>query len=47
MIGLGAQKPADDGKGRTANAKNRRVEVTVYSADQNTTAMNSPTASNR
>ena len=47
MIGLGAQKPADDGKGRTTNAKNRRVEVTIYSADQNVTAMNSPTASNQ
>ena len=46
MIGLGSQKPADDGRDRTANAKNRRVEVTIYSTDQNMTAMNSsPTAS--
>jgi outer membrane protein OmpA-like peptidoglycan-associated protein len=47
MIGLGSQKPAEDGRGRIANAKNRRVEVTIYSADQNVTAMNSntPTAS--
>lgn len=32
-IGLGKEKPTDDGHGRAANAKNRRVEVTVYSAD--------------
>jgi OOP family OmpA-OmpF porin len=32
-IGLGKEKPADDGQGRVANAKNRRVEVTIYSAD--------------
>jgi outer membrane protein OmpA-like peptidoglycan-associated protein len=32
-IGLGKDKPVDDGKGREARAKNRRVEVTVYSAD--------------
>jgi len=46
MIGLGSQKPAEDGRSRAANAKNRRVEVTVYSADQNATASNAnPTAS--
>jgi outer membrane protein OmpA-like peptidoglycan-associated protein len=32
-IGMGKDKPADDGHGSAANAKNRRVEVTVYSAD--------------
>jgi OmpA-OmpF porin, OOP family len=32
-IGLGDMKPADDGKGRDARAKNRRVEVKIYSAD--------------
>lgn len=42
MIGLGEQKPVEDAKSRAANAKNRRVEVTVYSADQNVTAMNAP-----
>jgi outer membrane protein OmpA-like peptidoglycan-associated protein len=48
MIGLGSQKPADDGRNRTAKAKNRRVEVTIYSTDQNMTAMNSnPTAAER
>jgi outer membrane protein OmpA-like peptidoglycan-associated protein len=40
MVGLGAQKPAEEGRTREANAKNRRVEVTIYSADQNVTAMN-------
>lgn len=45
MVGLGAQKPAEEGRTRAANAKNRRVEVTIYSADQNATAMNTPSAS--
>ena len=35
MIGLGEEKPVDMGKGRAARAKNRRVEVKIYSADQN------------
>jgi len=34
MIGLGNQKPLEDARTRAANAKNRRVEVTLYSADQ-------------
>jgi outer membrane protein OmpA-like peptidoglycan-associated protein len=34
MVGLGKDKPVDDGKTRDARAKNRRVEVTIYSADQ-------------
>jgi len=34
MIGLGEEKPADEGRGREANAHNRRVEVKVFSADQ-------------
>ena len=41
MIGLGSQKPAEDGRTREANAKNRRVEVTIYSSDQNFSAVNS------
>jgi outer membrane protein OmpA-like peptidoglycan-associated protein len=44
MIGLGAQKPAEDARTREANAKNRRVEVTIYSADPHATPM-SPAAS--
>lgn len=44
MIGLGSQKPVDEARGRAARAKNRRVEVRLFSADQNmpgsnTTAM--------
>jgi OOP family OmpA-OmpF porin len=39
MIGLGEEKLADDGHGRAANAKNRRVEVKVFSADGATSAI--------
>ncbi len=39
MIGLGKDKPVDDAKTRAARAKNRRVEVTIYSADQSTGPM--------
>jgi len=35
IIGLGQEKPVDMGPGRAARAKNRRVEVKMYSADQN------------
>ncbi|HTQ56730.1 MAG TPA: OmpA family protein [Bryobacteraceae bacterium] len=34
MIGLGEQKPVDDGRTRAARAKNRRVEIKVFSADE-------------
>jgi outer membrane protein OmpA-like peptidoglycan-associated protein len=34
MVGLGEEKPVDDAKTRDARAKNRRVEVKVFSADQ-------------
>jgi OmpA-OmpF porin, OOP family len=33
IVGLGKDKPVDEGKGRQAREKNRRVEVTVFSAD--------------
>jgi OOP family OmpA-OmpF porin len=39
MIGLGDQKPVDEARGRAARAKNRRVEVKVFSADQVTAGM--------
>jgi OOP family OmpA-OmpF porin len=39
MIGLGEQKLVDEGKGREANAKNRRVEVKVFTADQVTASL--------
>jgi len=34
MIGLGEEKPVDDGRTRAARAKNRRVEIKVFSADE-------------
>ncbi len=37
-IGLGKEKPAEAGRSRAANAKNRRVEVTFYVADLPATA---------
>src|ERR1700731_4954417 len=33
IVGVGKDKPVDDGKSREAREKNRRVEVTVFSAD--------------
>jgi outer membrane protein OmpA-like peptidoglycan-associated protein len=33
LVGLGKAKPVDEGKTRDARAKNRRVEVTIFSAD--------------
>ncbi|HEY7391290.1 MAG TPA: OmpA family protein [Bryobacteraceae bacterium] len=39
MIGLGEEKPVDTGHNRAARAKNRRVEVKVYSADQVTASL--------
>ena len=39
MVGLGKEKPVDDGKNRAARAKNRRVEVKVFSADQVTASL--------
>jgi outer membrane protein OmpA-like peptidoglycan-associated protein len=39
MIGLGEEKPVDEGHNREARAKNRRVEVKVFSADQVTASL--------
>jgi outer membrane protein OmpA-like peptidoglycan-associated protein len=44
MIGLGDQKPVEDARTRAANAKNRRVEVTLYSADQAVAGAQQPVA---
>jgi len=33
MVGLGKDKPVDEAHTRAASAKNRRVEVTIFSAD--------------
>ena len=41
MIGLGMEKPVDEGRNRAARAKNRRVEVKVFSADQVISGLNS------
>jgi outer membrane protein OmpA-like peptidoglycan-associated protein len=45
MIGLGDEKPVDEGHSREANAKNRRVEVKVFSADQVTAGLSSDAGS--
>jgi OOP family OmpA-OmpF porin len=45
MIGLGEEKPVEDARNRAARAKNRRVEVKVFSADQVTASLNSGGAS--
>ncbi len=51
MIGLGEEKPVDDARSRAARAKNRRVEVKVFSADQVTASLtgtdNSATGASR
>jgi outer membrane protein OmpA-like peptidoglycan-associated protein len=39
MIGLGEEKPVEEGHNRAARAKNRRVEVKVFSADQVTASL--------
>ncbi len=38
MIGLGETKPAEEGQTRAARAKNRRVEVKLFTADQGVSA---------
>ena len=45
MIGLGQEKPIDEARNRAARAKNRRVEVKVFSADQVTASLSSDGAS--
>jgi outer membrane protein OmpA-like peptidoglycan-associated protein len=42
-IGLGEEKPVDEARNRAARAKNRRVEVKVFTADQVATSMNQGT----
>lgn len=42
MVGLGKQKPIEDARTRAANAKNRRVEVTLFSADQSLASNTTP-----
>lgn len=40
MIGLGKFKPVDEGRKRASRAKNRRVEVKIYSADKTLASLN-------
>jgi len=44
MIGLGEQRPVDEAHNRAARAKNRRVEVKVFSADDVAVSQNRDTA---
>jgi len=39
MIGLGDEKPVEEGRNRAARAKNRRVEVKVFTADEVTASL--------
>ena len=41
MVGLGERNPVAAGRNRAANAKNRRVEVKVFSADEATAVLSS------
>lgn len=42
VVGLGSQKPAEEGNTRAARSKNRRVEVKIYSADQTMASNGAP-----
>jgi outer membrane protein OmpA-like peptidoglycan-associated protein len=44
MIGLGSEKPAQEGRTRAARAANRRVEVRLFTADQAMAGMQGSTA---
>jgi outer membrane protein OmpA-like peptidoglycan-associated protein len=45
MVGLGDAKPVDEAKNRAAREKNRRVEVSVFSADAVTAGLTGGTGS--
>ena len=47
MIGLGEEKPVEEGHNGAARAKNRRVEVKVFSADQVTASLGESTVAGR
>jgi len=47
MIGLGQEKPVDESRNRAARAKNRRVEVKVFSADQAVAPLNTNGSASR
>ena len=42
MIGLGQEKPVDDAHTRAARAKNRRVEIKIFSADESYSTSSQP-----
>jgi len=44
-MGLGQEKPVEEGHNRAANTKNRRVEVKVFSADDVTASLSGSNAS--
>ena len=46
MVGLGEEKPIDEAHNRAARAKNRRVEVKIFSADQVTASLTGATTDN-
>jgi len=46
-IGLGVEKPVDEAHNRTARAKNRRVEVKVFTADAVTDTLNGDNSASR
>jgi outer membrane protein OmpA-like peptidoglycan-associated protein len=49
VVGLGEAKPVDEGRNRAARAKNRRVDVKVFSADEvsQSLASNGPGSASR
>jgi len=47
MVGLGDDKLADEGRGRAANAKNRRVEVKVFTVDVGSAISGDASTANR
>jgi OmpA-OmpF porin, OOP family len=47
MIGLGGEKPVDEARNRAARAKNRRVEVKVFTANEATASLGAQSSANR
>jgi OmpA-OmpF porin, OOP family len=47
MVGLGKDKPVDEASNRTARAKNRRVEVKVFCADDVTAGLGAQATADR
>jgi OOP family OmpA-OmpF porin len=45
MVGLGKERPVEEATNKTARAKNRRVEVKVFGADQATAGLSTNSAS--